>query len=165
VIIYGLMMPLRKNSPAVMRSAERRRQEDEAPKLCEQVPGLTSLEIKIEERSGAGGTKHIRRFMVDHAPALFLVPCGDPRCSEGGHDLTQEVMRALRASQTSFGGSDDCAGFIGPSSCLRVVHFDGTARYRPVADRTVVALRLEIPRPSPYARSHPLLPSSFSRPT
>ena len=105
---------------------------------------------EIEERSGAGATKHIRRFVVDHAPAVFLVPCGDPRCSEGGHNLTQEVMRALRASQTSFAGSDDCAGFIGPSACLRVVHFDGTARYRPVADKTVVALRLEsTPRPSP----------------
>ncbi len=129
------MMPMRRNSLAALRFAERRRREDEAPKLCQQVPDLTSLELEIEERSGAGGTKHIRRFMVDHAPALFLVPCGDPRCSEGEHDLTHDIMRALRASQTSFRGSDDCAGSIGTSSCLRVVHFEGTARYRPAPDR------------------------------
>ena len=136
-------MPLRRNSLAVMRTAERRRREDEAPRLCQQVPGLTSLAIEIEELSGVGSTKHIRRFMVDHAPAMFLVPCGDPRCAEGEHDLTQEVMRALRASQTSFRGSDDCAGSIGSSSCLRVIHFDGTARYRPGPDKTVAALRVE----------------------
>src|SRR5271170_1043639 len=116
----------RRNSQAALRFAERRRREDEALKLCQQVPALASLEIEIEERSGAGGTKHIRRFMVDHAPALFLVSCGDPRCTEGEHDLTHEIMRALRASRTSFRGSDDCAGSIGSSSCLRVVHFDGT---------------------------------------
>ncbi len=121
-----------------MRFAERRRREDEAQKLCQQIPDLASLEIEIEERAGAGGTKHIRRFMIDHAPALFLVPCGDPRCTEGEHDLTHEVMRALRARQTSFRGKDECAGSIGSSSCLRVIHFDGTARYRP-APSTIVA--------------------------
>ena len=95
------------------------------------------------ERSGAGGTKHIRRFMVDHAPALFLVACGDPRCTEGEHDLTHEIMRALRARQTSFRGSDDCAGSIGSSSCLRVIHFEGTARYRPAPNRTAVPVGVE----------------------
>jgi hypothetical protein len=122
----------RRNNPAALRFAERRRREDEAPKLRVQVPALTSLEIEIEERLGVGGTKHIRRFVIDRAPALFLVPCGDPRCSEGEHDLTMDVMRALRARQTSFRGSDDCTGAIGSSSCLRVVHFDGTARYSAV---------------------------------
>jgi hypothetical protein len=125
------MMPLRRNNPAALRFVERRRREDEAPKLRGQVPGLTSLVIKIEERAGGGGSKHIRRFVIDSAPALFLVPCGDPRCSEGDHDLTFAVMRALRAHQTSFQGSDDCTGVIGSSSCLRVVHFDGTAQYGP----------------------------------
>ena len=149
-----------------MRFAERRRREDEALKLCQLVPDLTSLEIEIEERSGAGGVKHIRRFMVDHAPALFLVACGDPRCTEGEHDLTREVMRALRARQTSFRGSDECAGSIGPSSCLRVIHFEGTARYRPVPDSIVVPVSVESkPGPSPYARSPLLVPSSSSRPT
>jgi hypothetical protein len=130
-----MMMPSRKDSLVALRQAERRRREDEAPKLCQQVPGLASLEIVLEERSGAGGTKHIRRIVVDRAPAMFLVPCGDPRCTGGEHDLTSDVMRALRASQTSFRGSDDCAGSLGSGSCLRVLHFDGTARYRGVPER------------------------------
>lgn len=160
------MMP-RRNNQAALRFAERRRREDEALKLGQQVPDLDSLEIEIEERSGAGGTKHIRRFMVDHAPALFLVACGDPRCTEGEHDLTHEVMRALRARQTSFRGTDECAGSIGTSSCLRVIHFDGTARYRPVPDRVVAPVSVESTPslPSAYAHSPPRVPSSSSRGT
>jgi hypothetical protein len=154
----------RRNSQAALRFAERRRREDEALKLGQQVPDLASLEIVIEERAGAGATKHIRRFMVDHAPALFLVACGDPRCTEGEHDLTHEVMRALRARQTSFRGDDECAGSIGSSPCLRVIHFDGTARYRPVPTGVVVPTSAESkPGPSPYVRSPPGVPSS--RPT
>jgi hypothetical protein len=129
--LIAVMMPLRRNNPATLRFVERRRRENEAPKLHGQVPGLTSLDITIEERAGGGGTKHIRRFVIDSAPALFLVPCGDPRCTEGDHDLTWAVMRALRAHQTSFHGSDGCTGAIGSSSCLRVVYYDGTAEYGP----------------------------------
>jgi hypothetical protein len=130
MIMLRAVMP-RRNSEAAMRFADRRRREDEAPKLLVQVPGLTRLELEIEERSGAGGTKHIRRFALDNAPALFLVACGDPRCLDGEHDLTMDVMRALRARQESFHGSDDCAGAIGSSPCARVVHFEGTAQYGP----------------------------------
>jgi hypothetical protein len=123
------MMRSRMNSPAAQRFADRRQREDEAPKLSTQVPSLTTLELEIEERTGIGGTKHTRRILIDRAPALFLVPCGDPRCMDGEHDLTTTVMRALRAHETSFHGSDECRGSIGPSACSRVLHFDGTAAY------------------------------------
>jgi hypothetical protein len=123
------MMRHRMNSPAALRFADRRQREDEAPKLSSQVPGLTTLQLEIEERTGIGGTKHTRRVLVDRAPALFLVPCGDPRCLDGEHDLTHTVMRALRAHETSFHGSDECRGSVGTSSCSRVIHFDGTAAY------------------------------------
>jgi hypothetical protein len=123
------MMPQRWNNPAALRFAERRRREDEAPKLSAQAPALTSLRLDLEERSGAGGTKHIRRVMVDRAPALFLVPCGDPRCVDGEHDLTSQVMQALRSRRPSFEGSDSCSGNIGSSPCQRVLNFVGTAEY------------------------------------
>ena len=123
------MMPHRTNSLAAQRFADRRQREDEAPKLSSQVPSLLSLKLDVEERSGVGGTKHIRRFLVDRAPALFLVPCGDPRCVDGEHDLTMTVMHALRDRQISFSGQDECRGSIGSSPCLRVLHFDGTAEY------------------------------------
>jgi hypothetical protein len=124
------MMPHRKDSRAAQRFAVRRRREDDAPKLREQVPALTSLRLELEERFGPGGTKHIRRFVIDNARALFLVPCGDPRCVDGEHDLTSHVMRALRARETSFRGSDDCAGNVDSSVCPGVLRFDGTAEYR-----------------------------------
>jgi hypothetical protein len=123
-------MPYRRNNLAAERFAERRRRENDAPKLANQVPTLTSLRLDIEERSIVGATKHTRRVVVDRAPSLFLVPCGDPRCADGEHDLTSTVMRALFARETSFHGSDDCMGSQGPSACARVIHFDGTAEYR-----------------------------------
>jgi hypothetical protein len=125
-----MMMNYRKNSPAALRFAERRRREADAPRLCDQVPDLVSLRLEIEERSGVTATKHIRRFVIDRAPALFLVPCGDSRCAEGEHDLTTTVMRGLRAHETSFEGSDECMGSVGLSACARVLHFDAIAEYR-----------------------------------
>ncbi|MDP9002310.1 MAG: hypothetical protein M3O46_19635 [Myxococcota bacterium] len=125
-------MNYRRHGAAAARFAERRRREDDAPRLCEQVPDLISLRLDIEERSGVTGTqpRHIRRLVVDRAPALFLVPCGDPRCVESEHDLTETIMRALRAREASFEGDDECAGSIGTSPCGRVLHFDATAEYR-----------------------------------
>jgi hypothetical protein len=126
------VMNYRKHGVAAARFAERRRREDDAPRLSEQVPNLVSLRLEIEERSGTTGTqpRHIRHFVIDRAPALFLVPCGDPRCTDGEHDLTSTVMRALRASETSFQGNDECVGSVGSSACARVLHFDAVAEYR-----------------------------------
>jgi hypothetical protein len=123
----------RRNGFAAQRFAERRKREDEAPRLHDQVPDLASLRLEIEEHCGVTGTqpKHIRRFVVDRAPALFVVKCGDPRCVDGDHDLTTTVMRALRSRETSFQGSDSCTGAVGPSACARVLHFDAVAEYRP----------------------------------
>ena len=128
--LHSVMMNQRRNSPAAQRFAERRRREDDAPRLHDQVPNLVSLRLEIEDRSGVTGTKHNRCVVVDRAPALFLVPCADPRCADGEHDLTHSVMRALRARETSFRGEDGCMGSIGPSSCSRVLSFDAFAEYR-----------------------------------
>jgi len=124
------MPSLRRNSLAAQRFAERRRRENEAPPLSQQVPELVSLQLDVQERFGMGGTRYIRRVVVDRAPALFIVPCGDPRCIDGEHDLTTPIMRALRARETSFDGSDDCTGSVGTSACGRVLHFDAAAEYR-----------------------------------
>jgi hypothetical protein len=128
--VNNVMMNQRRNSPAAQRFAERRRRENDAPRLREAVPNLVSLRLEIEDRSGVTATKHNRRVVIDQAPALFLVPCADPRCADGEHDLTSTVMRALRAHQTTFQGEDGCMGSIGPSSCARVLRFDAVAEYR-----------------------------------
>lgn len=120
---------VRRKSDAALRFAERRQREEEAPRLSNQVPRLVALQLEIEERTPILSVKHTRRIVVDRAPALFLVRCGDPRCVDE-HDLTTTVMRALRAGQTSFQGSDQCMGTVGTSVCSRVVHFDAVAQYR-----------------------------------
>jgi len=126
------LMNLRgRHSPQAERFAERRRREDEAPRLREQVPDLTRLQLNIEERTGVGGNTHRRRVVIDSAPALFLVPCGDPRCVDGGHDLTTPVMQALRSRKKLLHGEDPCNGSVGPSTCSRVLHFDVIAEYGP----------------------------------
>jgi hypothetical protein len=131
MINFRLMMNRRNGPAAAQRFAERRQREQDAPRLCEQVPNLLSLQLEIEERSGDAGIKHLRRVVVDHAPALFLVPCGDSKCVAGGHDLTPAVMQALRARETSFHGTDECKGTPGVGPCSREVRFDAVAEYRP----------------------------------
>ena len=134
-------MPHRRNNHAADRFADRRRKEDEAPRLCSQVPDLTSLRLDVHEQVGAGGINHIRRFVIEHTPALFVVPCGDPLCN-GAHDLTTAVMRALRAREASFRRTDPCAGFAGLASCPRVLHFEATAEYaQPIEEDTAHSRR------------------------
>ncbi len=125
------MLNNRRFSPAAQRFAERRRRENDAPRLSDEVPELKSLRLEIEEQAAGAASqpKHIRRVVVDNAPALFLVPCGDPRCTDGEHDVTRVVMQALRARETKFTGSDECRGSVGTSACPRVLHFEAIAEY------------------------------------
>jgi hypothetical protein len=127
-----MMMRSRRDSPTAIRFAERRRREDDAPKLRAQVPNLVSLQLDIDDRSGVGeGSAHTRRVVIDRAPALFVWPCGDPQCANGEHDLTTTVMSALRAHETSFHGEDACMGSVGPNACSRVLQFEAFAAYQP----------------------------------
>lgn len=112
------------------QSDERRSREDEAPRLHEQVPGLACLTLEIEDRCGViEGSTYTRRIVVERAPALFLVPCGDARCKGGGYDLTASVMRALRAREAWFDGQDECSGSLGSGACARKVRFHAVASY------------------------------------
>ncbi len=120
----------RKLSEAGQRYAERREREDQAPRLAQQFPDVRALKLEIEEVASATATqpKHIRRVVVEHAPALFLVPCGNPGCS-GEHDLTTAILRSLRARERTFGGESRCHGMTGDRPCERVVRWDATAEY------------------------------------
>jgi hypothetical protein len=122
----------RRFSEGAQRFAERRRREDEAPRLISEVPRLQSLALEIEERSPGGPVAeptHVRRVVVQHAPALFFLPCGDARCKDGGHDVTYPVMSALRGGQTRFEGQDICTGSVGTGQCSRILHFVAMATY------------------------------------
>jgi hypothetical protein len=122
-----------RNFEALQRAAERRRREDEAERLSAVVPELESLRLELEERRGGLSlpeTAHIKRVSVPHAPALFEILCQDSWCKEGGHDVTKEVLSALRSGATAFEGEHACSGRSGTADCQRVLRFVGIASYR-----------------------------------
>jgi hypothetical protein len=114
------------------RFAERRKREDEAPRLREEVPNLESLRLEVEEHRGTSAvaeTKHVRIVMVDRGPALFVLPCGDSECRDGGHDITNEVMDRLRRGTKDFVVEDRCFGNVRDVSCGRIVRVLAIATY------------------------------------
>ena len=77
---------------------------------------LRPLRLEIEERHAGNvvpESTHIRRVQVEHAPALFAMPCHDRECKEGGHDVTEAILKALRGGQTRFEGDHACQGRVG----------------------------------------------------
>jgi hypothetical protein len=118
---------------AQVRFSERRRREDEALRLKVEVPSLMSLKLEVEERRGSSTlseTKHVRVVVVDRAPALFFLPCGDRDCRDGGHDVTYDILRGLRAGSESFETEDTCAGNIRGVTCGRIVRVVIRATYQ-----------------------------------
>lgn len=122
-----------RSSEAAQRFAERRRREDEAPRLRDAVPALATLRLEVDERRGvmnAGDPKHVRLVVVDSAPALFSLPCGDHSCRDGGHEMTDAVLRALHTGAARIELEDACHGTIGTAPCGLVMHIVATATYR-----------------------------------
>jgi hypothetical protein len=135
----------RRQSEAAQRANERRQREDEAPRLKQQVPGLVELRLEIEERLGESAiaaARHTRHIIVDRAPALFDLQCTENSCRDGGHDMTSEIMRALRSGLTEFRGQDGCMGRLGAGAdpCRRVLHYVAFAKYTAVPDADLQAL-------------------------
>jgi hypothetical protein len=123
----------RRKTEAAERFAERRRREDAAPRLKDRAPELESLRLEIEELHDTSDTaraKHVRHIVVEHAPALFVFPCGDPSCEGGGYDVTDAVMRALDSHAEHFTAEDHCYGSVGSASCARTLRVNGTATYK-----------------------------------
>jgi hypothetical protein len=118
---------------AAERFAERRRREDSAPRLSEEIPALANLRLEVEERAGTcvgADSKHVRHVIVDRAPALFVLPCGDTTCRDGGHDLTANILRELRSATSRFEAEAACRGTVGPTECRRSIKVVGIAAYR-----------------------------------
>lgn len=122
----------KRHSEAAERFAERRRLEDEAPRLRARIPALATLRLEVEERragSAAADTRYVRH-VVETAPALFLLPCGDSGCRNGGHDVTNAMLHALAAGSARFEIEDECWGGVGTARCGRVVKVIAFATYR-----------------------------------
>ena len=126
-------MNFRRGRAAAERTTERRRREDEAPRLSAAVPNLASLRLEMGEKRGDVGiaeVSHLRRVVVENAPALFLVPCGESSCRDGGHDITRAVIRGLEQGSTVYEGDDPCGGQTGTAPCARTLVFTAYATYK-----------------------------------
>lgn len=118
-----------KSHAAAQRSADRRKSEDDAPRLASEVPTLRSAKILVTELVPTGSTKHVKHVVVARAPALFVIPCGDPTCQDGGHDITGDLMYALRRRLTTAEGEDGCQGMSGSAQCGRSIKYQLIAEY------------------------------------
>ena len=121
----------RRYSEAAERFAQRRRREDEAPRLRARIPALLSLRLEVEERRALSTVVEFRhvRHVVDSAPALFLLPCGDPVCKDV-HDVTNAILEGLQSGVERFAVEDTCTGDVGTAQCGRVVKVTAIATYR-----------------------------------
>jgi hypothetical protein len=122
---------MRRNSERAERQAERRRREDEAPRLFSHIDNLASLRLEVEALqtgSNVVASKHVRHI-VPTAPALFVLPCVDSGC-DGGHDVTSAILRELRSGAERFEVEHACEGYVGNSRCNRMVRLIGIATYR-----------------------------------
>lgn len=121
----------KRSTQAAQRSADRRQREDDAPRLKVQIPTLATLKVAVTEEQTGVNSKHVKHVVVAHAPALFVFPCGDEVCVEGGHDVTNEIMRALRNKLTQACGESKCEGMTGSAPCTRRITYELTATYSP----------------------------------
>ena len=122
---------MRRISEAAKRATVRRERENDAQRLLEVVPELHSLTLEIDERRQGEpepDVSHIRRIVVDHAPALFDLPCYDRHC-DGGHDITGMVLRALKGKEERFEGSDRCDGNTRDGNCPLELRYVAVASY------------------------------------
>jgi hypothetical protein len=126
-------MMWRQNPEVTRRTAERRQREDEAPRLAVTIPALQGLRLEVLEHSPTISHPeytHVRHVVVASAPALFVMPCHDKDCKEGGHDLTQEILAALRQRNARFEGENVCRGMVGSAGCSRILGYVADATYQ-----------------------------------
>jgi hypothetical protein len=115
------------------RRIQRRERETAAGRLADKAPDLASLSIEMHETRPEGcvsDNQYIRRIVVEHAPALFEIPCSYPQCEGGGYDLTREILRAIALQRPRFEGEIACRGQCATLDCKRVLRYIGTATYR-----------------------------------
>ncbi len=121
-----------RDQEAARRVRERREEEDAAPRLREVASALRELSIKVRDQGETGalaGTEYVRHVVVAHAPALFVIPCTDATCVGGGHDVTADVLTALRRRDAEFTGEHACRGTRGTVACGRVMRYVAKATY------------------------------------
>lgn len=123
---------MRNRKYVVNERVERWRREDAAPRLANEVPSLRSLRLVLKDVRadiGVPGKERIQHVVVARAGALFEVPCSDPKCQDGGYDVTHDILRSLKLQRESFEGSAQCRGMVGEHACPCTLLFVGHAVY------------------------------------
>jgi hypothetical protein len=121
---------------------ERRRREEESPRLLTLIPELLSVRLELSESRGEQVEfTHIKRIALEHAPSVFMIPCGERRCKHGSYDLTQPIMSALRRRETRVEADDTCMGDVGSARCGRVMKCVAIAEYGPPVENSDVVRR------------------------
>jgi hypothetical protein len=114
---------------------ERWEREDQAPRLATEFPELRRLRLElsewIEARKVLDSTR-VRHIIVERAAARFEEPCTDPRCKDGGHNLTHQMMQNLRRRLPTFVGQDECSGYLAERPCARILRVIVHAEFDPV---------------------------------
>ncbi|MEQ9320095.1 MAG: hypothetical protein RIF41_13105 [Polyangiaceae bacterium] len=90
------------------------------------------MKLELSETASKGGgtiVRYAKLIVVDRAPALFEIRCGDKSCDGGGHDLTRPIMVALREGLTDFSGEDACSGYQRDRPCERCLRYRVLATY------------------------------------
>lgn len=126
------MYQRRSSMEAAARRKASHERDDASPRLLERVPRLRALHFEIAvSREGAAirAERHVKRFVVAQAPARFVVACTDPECRNGGHDVTDRVLRALTAVRERFEIDGLCAGIVDERVCGRSVRITAHATY------------------------------------
>jgi hypothetical protein len=118
-----------KSQAAARRSQERRKVEDDAPRLAAEIPALRTARIQVVEHVPTGSNRYVKHVVVARAPALFILSCGDPSCQEGGYDITRTLMNAFRRQLASCEGTDTCCGMSGSAQCGRSITYQLSAEY------------------------------------
>ena len=111
---------------------ERWKREDAAARLSTEAPTLVLLRLELAESSNGRKVLDSTRtvhVVVARAAALFEVPCSDARCTDGGYDLTREIMHHVRQRRRSFVGQECCNGYMGNHPCTRVLQYVAHAEF------------------------------------
>jgi hypothetical protein len=122
----------RGNHPQAQATAEHRQREDASPRLSAEAPHLATMRLILDEHRPGNvptGMSYVRLIVVASSPALFAIRCMEPRC-DGRHDLTSQIMQAIRQRLPTHTGQSTCNGVINNTLCERTLTYVCEATYR-----------------------------------
>ena len=129
-MIPGINRRSAKNPRAEHRQAQRQRV-DEAQRLVEKFPELTSLKGNLEFVDQEGSTRATEMKYsanLEHVKSVLVFTCPVPECVGGDFDLTAKLAEAVTKRRTVVAGEMRCLGNHKKASgkvipCGRILHY------------------------------------------